>query len=125
MEEYVVVGLEWGLRRESLWAAQEVSQQHAADPAGVNPLRRYMQSCNPQNRTAEPMSLPDRIERIGRALTAAELASMLTGSRITIFKQAKAGRIPPFRTGHWARFDRKQAAEWLRETLRYRRLFSR
>src|SRR5260370_10378515 len=114
MEEYVVVGLEWGLRRESLWAAQEVSQQHAADPAGVNPLRRYMQSCNPQNSTAEPMSLPDRIERIGRALTAAELAKMLTVSRITIFKQAKAGRIPSFRIGTCVRFDPKSVGTWLR-----------
>jgi hypothetical protein len=51
-----------------------------------------MQSCNPQNSSAEPMSLQDRIERIGRALTAEELAGMLTVSRITIFKQAKAGR---------------------------------
>ncbi len=74
-----------------------------------------MQSCNPQNNTAEPMSLPDRIERIGRALTADELASMLTVSRITIFKQAKAGRIPSFRIGTCVRFDPKSVARWLRE----------
>ncbi len=72
-----------------------------------------MQSCNPQNR-AEPMSLPDRIERIGRALTADELARMLTVSRITIFKQAKAGRIPSFRIGTCVRFDPRAAANWLR-----------
>ena len=70
-----------------------------------------MQSCNPQDSTAEPMSLSDRIERIGRALTADELASMLTVSRITIFKQAKAGRIPSFRI---MRFDPKSVARWLR-----------
>ena len=64
-----------------------------------------MQSCNPQNSSAEPMSLPDRIERIGRALTADELASMLTVSRITIFKQAKVGRIPSFRIGTCVRFS--------------------
>jgi excisionase family DNA binding protein len=73
-----------------------------------------MQSCNPQNSTAEPMSLPDRIERIGRALTADELARMLTVSRITIFKQAKAGRIPSFRMGTCVRFDPKMVAQWLR-----------
>ncbi len=73
-----------------------------------------MHSCNAQNSTAEPMSLPDRIERIGRALTADELASMLTVSRITIFKQAKAGRIPSFRISTCVRFDPKTVAQWLR-----------
>jgi hypothetical protein len=48
-----------------------------------------MQSCS-QNSTADPLSLADRIERMCRALTADELARMLTVSRITIFKQAKA-----------------------------------
>jgi excisionase family DNA binding protein len=73
-----------------------------------------MQPCNPQNNTADRMSLPDRIEGIGRALTADELASMLTVSRITIFKQAKAGRIPSFRIGTCVRFDPKMVAQWLR-----------
>ena len=63
----------------------------------------------------QPLSLPDRIERIGRALTADELASMLTVSRITIFKQAKAGRIPSFRIGTCVRFDPKSVAQWLRK----------
>ena len=40
------------------------------------------------------LSLADRIERIERALTADELAEMLTVSRITIFKQAKARPYP-------------------------------
>ena len=73
-----------------------------------------MQSCNPQRGTQQPMSLPDRIERIGRALTASELASMLTVARVTIFKQAKAGRIPSFRIGTCVRFDPKMVAQWLR-----------
>jgi len=72
-----------------------------------------MQSCN-QNSAADRMSLPDRIERIGRALTARELASMLSVSRITIFKQAKAGRIPSFRVGTCVRFDPRTVAQWLR-----------
>ena len=54
---------------------------------------------SPTFNTPEPLSLADRIERIGRALTADELAEMLAVSRITIFKQAKAGRIPSFRIG--------------------------
>jgi excisionase family DNA binding protein len=72
-----------------------------------------MESCNP-NSTTEPLSLADRIERIGRALTANELAEMLTVSRITIFKQAKAGRIPSFRIGSCVRFDPKAVGNWLR-----------
>jgi hypothetical protein len=35
-------------------------------------------------------------------------------SRITIFKQAKAGRIPSFRIGTCVRFDPKIVANWLR-----------
>jgi excisionase family DNA binding protein len=68
-----------------------------------------------ENKTAEPLSLADRIERIDRALTAGELASMLTVSRITIFKQAKAGRIPSFRIGTCVRFDPKSVGTWLRQ----------
>jgi excisionase family DNA binding protein len=71
-----------------------------------------MESCN-ENST-EPLSLADRIETIGRALTANELAEMLTVSRITIFKHAKAGRIPSFRVGTCVRFDPRSVAKWLR-----------
>jgi excisionase family DNA binding protein len=73
-----------------------------------------MQLCS-QNSTAEPLSLADRIERMGRALTADELASMLSVAKVTIFKQAKAGRIPSFRIGTCVRFDPKMVAQWLRE----------
>jgi excisionase family DNA binding protein len=74
-----------------------------------------MELWNSQNRSAETMSLPDRIERIGRALTADELARMLTVAKVTIFKQAKAGRIPSFRIGSCVRFDPKMVAQWLRK----------
>jgi excisionase family DNA binding protein len=73
-----------------------------------------MESCNSTNSSTEPLYLADRIERIGRALTANELAEMLTVSRITIFKQAKAGRIPSFRVGTCVRFDPRSVAQWLR-----------
>jgi excisionase family DNA binding protein len=63
----------------------------------------------------EPLSLANRIERMGRALTADELAEMLTVSRITIFKLAKAGRIPCFRIGTCVRFDPRAVAAWLRQ----------
>jgi len=59
-------------------------------------------------------TLADRIERTGRALTAAELADMLNVSKITIFKHAKAGRIPCFRIGSCVRFDPRAIGNWLR-----------
>jgi excisionase family DNA binding protein len=60
------------------------------------------------------VTLADQIEQTGHALTADELASVLSVSRITIFKQAKAGRIPSFRVGTCVRFDPKTTADWLR-----------
>ena len=67
-----------------------------------------------QHSTSSALSLADRIEQIGRALTAEELAKLLNVSKITVFKQAKAGRIPSFRIGTCVRFDPKIVAKWLR-----------
>ena len=63
---------------------------------------------------AASLTLADRIERFERALTADELASLLSVSKVTIFKQAKAGRIPSFRIGTCVRFDPRTVARWLR-----------
>ena len=63
---------------------------------------------------SEPISLPEKIEQIGRALTAQELAYMLNISKITLYKQAKAGRVPCFRIGTCVRFDPRAVAKWLR-----------
>ena len=63
---------------------------------------------------SEVQSLPDQIEGIPHALTAAELATLLAVSRITVFKLAKAGRIPCFRIGSCVRFDPRAVAAWLR-----------
>ncbi len=59
-------------------------------------------------------SLADLIEQTGHALTANELASLLAVSHVTVFKQAKAGRIPSFRIGTCVRFDPVLVAKWLR-----------
>jgi excisionase family DNA binding protein len=64
--------------------------------------------------TSTSVSLADQVENTGRALTADELARLLSVSRITIFKQAKAGRIPSFRIGTCVRFDPSAVAKWLR-----------
>ncbi len=63
----------------------------------------------------QSISLPDRIASIKRALKAEELAEILNVSRITILKQAKAGRIPSFRVGSCVRFDPKALSNWLRK----------
>jgi excisionase family DNA binding protein len=59
-------------------------------------------------------SLPQRIEMIRRAMTASEIAEFLAISPITVYKMAKAGRLPSFRVGTAVRFDPRIIAEWLR-----------
>lgn len=61
------------------------------------------------------LSLAERIERIGHAVTAEDIARILNISRITIFKHAAAGRIPSFRIGTSVRFDPRSIAQWLRK----------
>jgi excisionase family DNA binding protein len=60
------------------------------------------------------VSLADRVESTDHALTADELARLLSVARVTIFKLAKAGRIPSFRIGTCVRFDPHAVARWLR-----------
>jgi excisionase family DNA binding protein len=60
------------------------------------------------------MSIADQIEKIGHALTAEDLAKLLSVSKVTIFKQAAAGRFPSFRIGTCVRFDPRAVAQWLR-----------
>ena len=61
------------------------------------------------------MSIADQIEKTGHALTAEDLAKLLCVSKVTIFKQAAAGRIPSFRVGTCVRSDPRAVAEWLRK----------
>ena len=61
-----------------------------------------------------PESLADRIELFGRAMTATQLATLLSVSRIIIYKLAKKNRIPSFRVGTCVRFDPRAVANWLR-----------
>jgi len=62
---------------------------------------------------ASAATLADQISQIDHALTAEELASFLAVAKITIYKQAQAGRIPAFRIGSCLRFDPASIAEWL------------
>jgi excisionase family DNA binding protein len=60
-------------------------------------------------------SLADQIEQTGHALTAQQLAGILGVSNKTMFKLAKAGRVPSFRIGTAVRFDPYSVARWLRK----------
>jgi excisionase family DNA binding protein len=60
-------------------------------------------------------SLPDRIEQYGHALTAGELAKLIAVSTISIYKLAKANRLPCFRVGSCVRFDPRAVADWSRK----------
>jgi excisionase family DNA binding protein len=64
---------------------------------------------------SKPLTLAEQVERIEGAITARKLAKMLGVSKITIFKMAKAGRIPSFRVGTCVRFDPRKVADWLRK----------
>jgi excisionase family DNA binding protein len=64
---------------------------------------------------AKARSIADQIESCRHALQASELAQLLAVSKITIFKMAKAGRIPSFRVGTCVRFDPRTVADWLRK----------
>jgi excisionase family DNA binding protein len=54
------------------------------------------------------------LERFDHAITASEVASLLSVSKITIFKHARSGRIPSFRIGTLVRFNPQTLAKWLR-----------
>ena len=63
----------------------------------------------------ETLTLTKKIARGAKgALTAKQLAELLNISPKTIFKMAKAGRIPSFRIGTAVRFDARLIVDWLR-----------
>jgi excisionase family DNA binding protein len=67
----------------------------------------------------ETLTLTKKIARdIKGALTAKQLAEMLNISPKTVFKMAKAGRIPSFRVGSAVRFDARHVIDWLRKQRR-------
>ena len=61
--------------------------------------------------------IAEQIEASRSALTAQELSSLLQVAPKTIYRLAKAGRIPSFKIGNALRFDPKQMARWLREKV--------
>jgi excisionase family DNA binding protein len=57
----------------------------------------------------------DRIAGSRKALTAYELAELLSVSAISVFRLAKKGVLPAFRVGTSLRFCPAAIARWLRE----------
>jgi excisionase family DNA binding protein len=60
-----------------------------------------------------PLSVRERIASFDRAMTADDLARVLGVSEITVYKHAKAGRIPSFRIGTCVRFCPQAVADWI------------
>ena len=61
------------------------------------------------------MSLVDSIEQFDHALTADELAHLLSVHKLSIYRAAKSGALKSFRIGTCIRFEPSAAARWLRE----------
>jgi excisionase family DNA binding protein len=64
----------------------------------------------------ETLTLTKKIARgLKGALTAKQLGEILNVSPKTIFKLARAGRIPSFRISTAVRFDARLVIDWLRQ----------
>ena len=72
------------------------------------------QSTNRRKKQPRSLTIAD-LETCGRALTVADLEQVFSVHRLTIYKMARAGRIPgAFKIGSCLRFDpRKVAAAFL------------
>ena len=66
-----------------------------------------------QQTTTPIVSVRDRIAAFNGAMNAEQLASLLGVSEITIYKHAKAGKIPSFRIGTCVRFCPKTVSDWI------------
>lgn len=68
-----------------------------------------------EGRVTELTGLRDRLAAYDRAITAAELATLLAVQPDMIYKQARKGGIPHIRIGTAVRFDPKVILEWLQQ----------
>jgi len=60
------------------------------------------------------MSIAEQIEQMSCALTAEDIAKLLSISKVAVYKYAAEGKIPSFRIGISLRFDPHSVAAWLR-----------
>ena len=61
------------------------------------------------------MSITETIEQFDHALTAPELARLLSVHRLTIYRAARSGALKSFSIGTCIRFEPRAVAAWLRE----------
>lgn len=66
-------------------------------------------------------SLAVELEKMPRALRASELATILSTSKMTIYRLVEQGAIPHFRVGGLIRFDPQAIADWLRGKMPFSR----
>jgi excisionase family DNA binding protein len=64
---------------------------------------------------SNPETLADQIANFEAAMTAKQLAQLLSVSAVSVFKLAKRGTLPSFRVGTCVRFCPAAIARWLRE----------
>jgi excisionase family DNA binding protein len=76
---------------------------------------RKLHVLKPEDEAGLGRSLPEQLEKTTHALTAKNLAQLLQVSEITIYKLAKAHKLPSFRIGTAVRFDPRAIARWLRQ----------
>lgn len=95
-------------------SAKTLDVEHSRFSPGNVPGRkpRVVKADDPADR---PRSLPEQLEKIAHALTAKNLAQLLQVSEVTVYKLAKANKLPSFRIGTAVRFDPSAVARWLRE----------
>lgn len=78
----------------------------------------------PQRKTPAVPNFPQgltvrqKLLYLEKPVTARVLAQIIGVSPITVFKQARAGRIPSFRIGAAVRFDTRRVAQWLEGNAR-------
>jgi excisionase family DNA binding protein len=66
-----------------------------------------------KNDGPQPQLIQDMLHAFGRALTAEEVARVLSVSPDLIQKRAKRGSIPSFRIGTSVRFCPRKIADWI------------
>ena len=59
------------------------------------------------------MTIPERLRANTNALKVEDLAELLNSKAGTLYKMAKAGRIPHFHIGTALRFDAEEIARWI------------
>ena len=92
-----------------------VNTEHSRIPARGEVSGRQLRVRRQDDARDLPRSLPEQLEKMAHALTAKNLAQLLQVSEVTIYKLAKAHKLPSFRIGTAVRFDPRAVAQWLRQ----------